>query len=101
MRLVYGLIFCSLLFTGCMNITTSLQPENASVLAVSKASDCVPIIFGFAYGRASVEGALASAAEDLHDWQKSAPKITKVRRVDLFELSILMFGTRCVEVIGQ
>ena len=96
-----GLIFFSLLFTGCMHITTSLQPENTSVPVVSKASDCVPIILGFAYGHASVEGALAKEAEYLHEWQKSAPKITKVRRVEQLDLSILMFGTRCVDVIGQ
>lgn len=90
-----------LLLTGCMNITVNLQPENASVPALSMTSDCVPIILGFAYGNASVDGALANEAEHIHDWQKKAPRITKIRRVQLNDHQFLTFGARCVEVVGE
>lgn len=90
-----------LLLTGCMNIVASLQPENASVPEIRMASDCVPIIFGFAYGRASVDRALMDKAELIHDFTAPTQTLTKIRRIQLHDHQFLMFGARCVEVVGE
>ena len=50
-------------FSGCMNIAASLQPEDKAVKEERRASDCIPIIFGFSYGTATVEEALT---EEVH-----------------------------------
>ena len=44
-----------LITAGCIDITTRLQPEDASVKEVLYGQDCVPIILGFAYGTATIE----------------------------------------------
>lgn len=107
-------IMVLLLSTGCMNMAASLQPENTAVPEGREASDCVPIIFGFAYGTATLDEALAEEVlARSEQWQniekknqkykaKSTPqKITKIRRVLLHDYSIFMFGARCVEVVGE
>jgi hypothetical protein len=84
-----------------MNITASLQPENASVPEIRIASDCVPIILGFAYGRVSVERALVEKAELISDFTVPYQTLTKIRRIQLHDHQFLMFGARCVEVVGE
>lgn len=94
---------------GCMNIAASLQPEDASVQEIRESSDCVPIIFGFAYGRATLEGALSEAVPTIESMQtyskvkvKPTPQtLSKIRRVQLHDYQVLMFGARCVEVVGE
>lgn len=90
MRVIGGIavLVCALL-GGCMNITTSIQPENTAVREIWEASDCVPIILGLAYGTATVEGALAEQM------------VTKIRRVQLHDYHFLVAGARCVEVVGE
>jgi hypothetical protein len=107
-------IMVLLLSAGCMNMAASLQPEDAAVPATREASDCVPIIFGFAYGTATLDEALAEAVlatsekwtgqqnKNLKSAVRPTPqKITKIRRVLLHDYSIFMFGARCVEVVGE
>ena len=95
------------LFTGCINITASLQPENTSVKEVLLASDCVPIILGFGFGNASLEGALAQeGTKGRSIWTldvepSQTQKLTKIRRVQLHDQQFLFFGERCVEVVGE
>jgi len=89
------------LLAGCMNVTASLQPENASVSEIRMASDCVPIIFGFAYGRASVDRALMEKAELIHDFTAHTQTLTKIRRIQLHEHQFLGLGAHCVEVVGE
>ena len=108
------LIPVALLLTGCMNIAASLQPEDASVPVVREVSDCVPIILGFSYGTATLEEALAEEVRPINEKFKSVEskkpriqdlsvpqKITKIRRVLLHDYQFLMFGARCVEVVGE
>jgi hypothetical protein len=89
--------------TGCINIAASLQPEDASVPAIRAASECVPILFGLSYGQATVEGALAQHVRPIASRTTTDPAqpISKVRRVQLHDYQILMFGARCVEVVGE
>ena len=107
-------IMVLLLSAGCMNMAASLQPEDQAVPDVREVSDCVPIIFGFAYGTATLDEALAekvlSKSEKWQSIEKKNQKekerltpqyITKIRRVLLHDYSIFMFGARCVEVVGE
>lgn len=95
------LIVVALTVPGCMNITASLQPENASVPEIREASDCIPIILGFAYGRASVDRALTDKAELISDFTAHSQTLTKIRRIQLHDYQFLGFGARCVEVVGE
>ena len=101
------LMATTLLLTGCMNIAASIQPENATVPEIREGSDCVPIIFGFAYGTATLEGALSEEVRTIESVRSNGKvksnlqKISKIRRVQLHDYSLLMFGARCVEVVGE
>lgn len=89
------------LLSGCINVTASLQPENANVPEIREASDCVPIIFGFSYGTATLVNALAEEVTLINNYQVPKQKIQKVRRVQLHDYQFLFFGARCVEVVGE
>ena len=102
------MIMATLALPGCMNIAASLERENTNVLEIREASDCVPIIFGLAYGTATLEGALAEEVPTTESMQprnknvtRTYQKISKIRRVQLHDYSFLMFGARCVEVVGE
>lgn len=86
---------------GCMNITASVQPENLAVPELRESSDCVPIVFGLAYGSATVEGALAQKVRLIEDSESPWKAITGVRRIQLHDYHFLFFGARCVEVVGE
>lgn len=91
-----------LILSGCINISTRLQPEDVSVKALKTGSDCVPIILGFGFGTATVERAKAQLeAPDFGDPPPSDGPITKVRRVESTDFQVLFFGNRCVEVTGE
>jgi len=100
MRLVI-LSVISLLTAGCMNITASTQPENASVPALRESSDCVPIFFGLSYGTATVDTALKEKVQSIHGYDEPWTPIVNVRRVQLHDYQFLFFGARCVEVVGE
>ena len=101
-------------FSGCMNIAASLQPEDKAVKEERRASDCIPIIFGFSYGTATVEEALTEEVhligQEFQGNRKTTPRrvayvppqrIAKVRRVQLHDYNFFGFGARCVEVFGE
>ena len=91
----------TLLTAGCMNITASVQPENTSVPELRESSDCAPIIFGLAYGSASVDVALKTKVQTLAGYDAPWQPIVNVRRVQLHDYQFLFFGARCVEVVGE
>lgn len=104
----------ALLTSGCIDISTRLQPEDTAVKASLEGSNCVPIIFGLGFGTASIEEAKADGHTTMST-RSSAPTglqgggmtqtirapITKVRRVELTDRQFLFFGSRCVEVTGE
>lgn len=83
--------------SACINITTRLPPEDTTVQALREAEDCVPIIFGLAYGTISAE----TASLDYFSPTATPQKIAKVRRVELRDWQFLFFGERCIRVIGE
>lgn len=87
---------------GCMNVTAQLTPETNSVQPVYEYSDCVPIIFGLAYGTASFDKAVRDGFPSV--WNSTGtppPAITKVRSVAVHDYMFLYFGARCVDVTGE
>ena len=56
MQLVFVFLF-TLLLSGCINITTELQPSNADVKGVLMGEDCTPIVLGMGLGANTIEGA--------------------------------------------
>lgn len=93
--LAFVVIALSFGIAGCINITTRLPPEDTSVQAMREAEDCVPIIFGLAYGTIGTETA------SIDYFSPTGGKITKIRRVELREWQFLFFGERCIRVIGE
>lgn len=93
--LASGVIALSIGITGCINITTRLPPEDTSVQALREAEDCLPIIFGLAYGTIGTE----TASTDF--FSPTGGKITKIRRVELREWQFFFLGERCIRVIGE
>ena len=91
----------ALLCNGCMNISASLQPENAGVQGLRESSDCMPIIFGFAYGVATVEGAMAEKAPLIKNYNEPHAIITRVKSISLHDYTFLFFGARCIEIVGE
>jgi hypothetical protein len=84
-----------------MNIAAQLTPEDPQVQRLREASDCVPILFGLAYGTATIENALAQKARLLSNYNEPKVLISKVRSVVLHDYYYLFFGSRCIEVTGE
>lgn len=91
------------MISGCINISTRLQPEDTSVDATMLGEDCAYIILGFGFGRATVEQAKVNTLRFDKDGRvvRAGLPITKVRRVELKEFQLPFLGSRCVEVTGE
>ena len=102
------LIVLILFTSGCINITTRLQPEDTSIKESLQGSDCVPIILGFGFGTTTIEQAMADARPygthtvglGSQEGPSTGVRITRVRRVQFTDRQFL-FGARCVEVVGE
>lgn len=90
--------------SGCVNITAELTPHAVDVgTPLVEGSDCAYIIFGFGFGTATVDAALARYEVDRSDGSatyKRLPPITRIHSIRLHDYQFLGFGARCVEVIG-
>lgn len=58
------------------------------------------MFLGLGFGTATIENALAQG-QRIGDARASYHPITKVRRVESSEQMALIFGARCVEVVGE
>ncbi len=89
--------------SGCMSITTNLTPVRQDIKASVMGSDCVPIILGFGLGTSTVEQARANGRKPSEGWTVDAPlrQIRVVRSTALYELNVLVFGMRCLEIEGE
>ena len=97
-----------LLTSGCINITTRLEPEDTSINEVLQGSDCVSMILGFGFGTATIDRARADARQFGeptvglgHQQGHSSQTITRVRRVQATDRQYMLFGSKCVEVVGE
>ena len=98
---VICLVGLALTVGGCLNIAVQLTPENPQVPKLRETSDCVPMILGFAYGTATVEGALAEKAFLINNYNAPEALISKVRSVASHYYYFLLAGAWCVEVTGE
>ena len=116
MRRIFSVLVLGLAFltSGCINISTRIQPEDTSVKSVLVGSDCVPIILGLGAGTVTLENAkadghsTAGVVSDPSVRRSSKPStqtlhtaITRVRYIETQEMQILFFGSRCIEVTGE
>lgn len=80
------------LLSGCMTMTSNLQPVNEKVAAANEGQDCVNNFFGFGFGTNRIEAAMKYAY----------PKpITNVRSVELQTFHVLFIGGQCLIVKGE
>ena len=56
MRIVV-ICLLTLLLSGCINITTELQPSNTDVQSILLGEDCTPVVLGVGLGTNTIEGA--------------------------------------------
>jgi hypothetical protein len=107
MRLMLAFLFAVLL-SGCINLTNELQPSNPDVKAVLIGADCTPIVLGMGLGTNTIEAAkqdgriLGDAGEfrsriKLND----RTAITRIRTIQLTDFYILLFGSSCIQVVGE
>lgn len=89
-----------LLSTGCINISTRLQPEDPAVSPLLKGEDCVPIVFGFGWGTNTIERAMEEAGKPNLDKPAGKP-IKRVHTVQFTDTTVVWFGERCIEVTGE
>lgn len=92
-----------LLLTGCINITTELQPVNSNVKPTAKGLDCVPIVLGMGFGTNRIDTAARSGymGSDRFDNNGNAPirNIHSIRQTDFALFNLI--GHRCLEVTGE
>ena len=99
-----SIILAASVLTGCVSITTDLQPVNADVQPALVGEDCSPIVLGFGFGHNTVATAQRDSirrAEKFEGFQQISTPITKIRVVRYVENTLVMFGTRCLEVVGE
>ena len=77
--------------SGCINITTELQPSNADVKAVLLGEDCTPIVLGLGLGTNRIEDALKDG-RPFGDLGEFRPRVqlngrTTIARIRTIQLS--------------
>lgn len=98
----------TLILSGCINISTELQPTNADVQAVLMGEDCTPIVLGMGLGTNTIENALKDGRPygDVGEFRtriklNRRTTITRIRTIQLSEFYVLLIGSRCVQVLGE
>ena len=107
MRILFSLLFAVLL-SGCINITTELQPSNPDVKDALMGEDCTPIVLGLGLGTNRVEHALKDGRPygDIEAFRSRVKlngrtTIARIRTIQLTEFYVLLVGSRCVQVVGE
>jgi hypothetical protein len=105
---ILALILCTLGLSGCINITTELQPSNPDVKDVLMGEDCTPIVLGLGLGTNRIENALKDGRVygDLGGFRtrvklSGRTTISRIRTIQLTEFYVLLLGSRCVQVVGE
>ncbi len=84
-------VMISMVFTGCINITSRITPEDRTVKPLTMGRDCFLFLPGLAYGLNTVEQAMANAD----------PPAKKIRSVSIDTIVWLAFGQQCLTVVGE
>jgi hypothetical protein len=107
MRFAFTFLF-TVLLSGCINITTELQPSNTEVQSVLMGEDCTPIVLGMGLGTNTVENAQKDGRPygDVGEFRSRIKlnrrtTITRIRTIQLSEFYVLLVGSRCIQVLGE
>ena len=107
MRILLTFLF-TVLLSGCINITTELQPSNPDIKGVLMGEDCTPIVLGMGLGTNTIENALKDGRpeDDVGEFRpriklNSRTPITRIRTIQLSEFYVLLVGSRCIQVLGE
>ena len=107
MQIVFVCLF-TLLLSGCINITTELQPSNADVKGVLMGEDCTPIVLGMGLGTNTIEGAKKDGRPmgDVGEFRSriklnDRTPIKRIRTLQITNFYILLVGSSCIQVIGE
>ena len=107
MRMMLALLF-PVLLSGCINITTELQPSNTDVKGVLMGEDCTPIVLGMGLGTNTIEGAkkdgrpMGDAGEfRRHIKLNDRTPIDRIRTLQITNFYILLIGSSCIQVVGE
>ncbi len=107
MQLVFVFLF-TLLLSGCINITTELQPSNADVKGVLMGEDCTPIVLGMGLGTNTIEGAQKDGRPmgDVGEFRSriklnDRTPIKRIRTLQITNFYILLVGSSCIQVVGE
>lgn len=95
--------------SGCINITTELQPSNADVKAVLLGEDCTPIILGMGLGTNTIEHAKKDGRRLGEVGEKFRPRIKlndrtpidRIRTIQITDFYVLLVGSSCIQVLGE
>src|SRR6476660_4501911 len=94
--------------SGCINITTELQPSNADVKAVLMGEDCTPIVLGMGLGTNTIEGAQKDGRPmgDVGEFRSriklnDRTPIKRIRTLQITNFYILLVGSSCIQVVGE
>ena len=99
---------CIVFLSGCINITTELQPSNADVKGVLMGEDCTPIVLGMGLGTNTIEGAQKDGRPmgDVGEFRSriklnDRTPIKRIRTLQLTNFYILLVGSSCIQAIGE
>lgn len=97
-----------LIVSGCINITTELQPSNPDVKGVLMGEDCTPIVLGMGLGTNTIEGAKKDGRPmgDVGEFRSriklnDRTPINRIRTLQLTNFYILLVGSSCIQVVGE
>ncbi|HEX5550532.1 MAG TPA: hypothetical protein VFX36_06850 [Nitrospira sp.] len=97
-----------LVVSGCINITTELQPSNPDVQGVLMGEDCTPIVLGMGLGTNTIEGAKKDGRPmgDVGEFRSriklnDRTPINRIRTLQITNFYILLVGSSCIQVVGE
>jgi hypothetical protein len=98
----------TLILSGCINITTELQPSNTDVQDVLLGEDCTPIVLGMGLGTNTIEGAKKDGRPmgDVGEFRSriklnERTLINRIRTIQMTNFYVLLVGSSCIQVVGE
>ena len=98
----------TLTLSGCINITTELQPSNPDVQDVLLGEDCTPVVLGMGLGTNTIEGAKRDGRPmgDVGEFRSRVKLndrtlINRIRTIQISNFYVLLVGSSCIQVVGE
>jgi hypothetical protein len=98
----------TLILSGCINITTELQPSNPDVQDVLLGEDCTPVVLGMGLGTNTIEGAKRDGRPmgDVGEFRSRVKLndrtlINRIRTIQISNFYVLLVGSSCIQVVGE